>query len=71
MNHGDRAGRFVINGNYNSLNGGLGEYAVCSLDEVVIFDEALSQEQIQGIMKLGFLDWQSGPGSAHESNPER
>ena len=65
-----RAGRFAINGNYNSLNGGLGEYAVCTLDEVVIFDEALSQEQIQGIMELGFLTWQSGPGAAKDPTPE-
>ena len=70
LNHGDGAGRFAINGNYNSLNGGLGEYAVCTLDEVVIFDEALSQEQIQGIMELGFLAWQSGPGAAKDPTPK-
>ncbi|RPJ38798.1 MAG: hypothetical protein EHM35_03720, partial [Planctomycetaceae bacterium] len=70
LNHGDGQGRFAINGNYNSLNGGLSEYAVCSLDEVVIFDQALTQEQIRGIMELGFLGWQSGPGVAEDPKPK-
>jgi hypothetical protein len=70
LDHGDGAGRFAINGNYNSLNGGLAEHAVCSLDEVVIFDEALSQDQIQGIMEQGFLAWRSGPGGATDPAPK-
>jgi hypothetical protein len=70
LNHENAQGRFAINGNYNSLNGGLGEYAVCTLDELVIFDEVLSEEQIQGLMKLGFLNWRSGPGSAQDPTPK-
>ncbi len=70
LNHGDGTGRFAINGNYNSLNGGLSEYAVCTLDEVVIFDETLSQEQIRKIMALGFLGWRSGPGGAKDPTPK-
>jgi len=53
--HEDRTGRFAINGNYNSLNGGLGEHASCTIDEVLIFDGVLDQSQIQNIMDLGFL----------------
>ncbi|OHB72880.1 MAG: hypothetical protein A2Z25_05260 [Planctomycetes bacterium RBG_16_55_9] len=53
--HENRSGRFAINGNYNSLNGGLREHASCTLDEVLIFDEVLTQEQIENIMELGFL----------------
>jgi len=53
--HEDRTGRLAINGNYNSLNGGLGEHASCTVDEVLIFDEVLDQSQIQNIMELGFL----------------
>jgi hypothetical protein len=52
--HGDRAGRFAINGNYNSLNGGLGEHTSSTIDEVLIFNEVLTQDQIQNIMELGF-----------------
>jgi len=69
LDHADGAGRFAINGNYNSLNGGLGEYTVSTLDEVIIFDEALSQEQIQGLMELGYQAWKTGPGVARDPQP--
>jgi len=52
--HEDRTGRFSLNGNYNSLDGGLREHASCTIDEVLIFDEVLDQDQIQAIMELGF-----------------
>ncbi len=70
FDHGDGNGRFAINGNYNSLNGGLAEYSDSTLDEVLIFDEVLNQQQIQGIMTLGFLGWQTGPGAAMNPRPE-
>ena len=70
FDHGDGNGRFAINGNYNSLNGGLGEYTISTLDEVLIFDEVLSQEQIQGVMELGYLNWRLGPGVATDPEPE-
>jgi len=69
LDHGDGNGRFAINGNYNSLNGGLGEFTVSTLDEVVILDEALSQEQIQGLMGLGYQAWKTGPGVARDPQP--
>jgi len=69
LNHENGTGRFAINGNFNSLNGGLAEHAVCTLDEIVLFDEALSQDEIQALMTLGFLDWRSGPGSAKDPAP--
>ena len=70
LNHEDGTGRFAINGNFNSLNGGLAEHAVCTLDELVLLDEVLSQERIQALMSLGFLDWRSGPGLAKDPIPE-
>jgi len=70
LNHENAQGRFAINGNYNSLNGGLGEYAVCTLDELVIFDEVVSQDQIEKLMTLGFLNWRSGPGAAQDPAPK-
>ena len=57
----DRLGRFVINGNYNSLNGGLSEWVSATVDEVLVFDNALSQSEIQGYMNTGFA-----PASAVE-----
>ncbi len=62
-------GRFSINGNYNSLNGGLAEYTVSTLDEVVILDEVLSQESLQGLMTMGFQSWKTGPGVARDPKP--
>jgi hypothetical protein len=55
LNHEDGTGRFAINGNYNSLNGGLREHASCTLDEVLIFDGVLDQWQIRNLMDLGFM----------------
>jgi hypothetical protein len=55
LNHEDGTGRFAINGNYNSLNGGLREHASCTIDEVLIFDAVLTAEQIQDLMDLGFV----------------
>jgi hypothetical protein len=46
LSHEDGMGRFAINGNYNSLNGGLGEHASCTIDDVRIYGRALSQEEI-------------------------
>ena len=54
LDNKDGKGRFVINGNYNSLDGGLGEFCSATIDEVLIFDEALSQEQIKSYMENGF-----------------
>lgn len=54
VNNMDRTGRFVINGNYNSLNGGLSEFCDAIIDEVLVFDEVLSQEQIKSYMEDGF-----------------
>ena len=54
LNNGDRKGRFVINGNYNSLDGGLAEWCSAAIDEVLIFDKALSQGQITAYMEDGF-----------------
>ena len=47
-------GRFVINGNYNSLDGGLAEFCNATIDEVIIFDEAISQDEIKNYMNNGF-----------------
>ncbi len=54
VNNMDRTGRFAINGNYNSLDGGLAEFCNSLIDEVLIFDEVLSQEQITSYMEDGF-----------------
>ena len=62
VNNMDRTGRFAINGNYNSLNGGLSEFCSANIDEVLIFDEVLSQEQIKSYMEDGFkVDSSVGP----------
>ena len=50
----DGKGRFAINGNYNSLDGGLSEFCDSLIDEVIIFDEALSQTEIKDYMDNGF-----------------
>jgi len=50
----DGTGRFVINGNYNSLDGGLSEFCDSLIDEVLIFDETLSQDEIKDYMGNGF-----------------
>lgn len=55
LDNGDRKGRFVINGNYNSLNGGLAEFADATIDEVIIFDEALPQSKIKELVDKGFV----------------
>jgi hypothetical protein len=52
----DRTGRFVINGNYNSLNGGLAEFCDSLIDEVLIFDEALTLDDIKDYMDNGFAE---------------
>ena len=54
LDNGDRKGRFVINGNYNSLDGGLGEWCSSIIDEVLIFEEVLSQDKIKAYMEKGF-----------------
>lgn len=53
LNHEDRKGRFVINGNYNSLNGGLAEWIIGIIDEVLIFDTALSATELKNYMQKG------------------
>ena len=54
LNNEDREGRFVINGNYNSLDGGLTEFCDATIDEVLIFDNALTQTEIKDYMDDGF-----------------
>ena len=54
LNHEDRKGRFVINGNYNSLDGGLKEWVRATIDEVLLFDEVLSEDKIKAYMEQGF-----------------
>jgi len=56
LDNKDGTGRFVINGNYNSLNGGLAEFCSATIDEVIIFDEAISQDSIKNHMNNGFED---------------
>jgi hypothetical protein len=55
LDNGDRKGRFVINGNYNSLDGGLAEWCSSTVDEVLVFDTALSANEIRRYMENGFL----------------
>jgi hypothetical protein len=54
LDNKDKTGRFVINGNYNDPDGGLREFCDATIDELLIFDEALSQEQIKVYMEQGF-----------------
>jgi len=54
VDNADRKGRFVINGNYNSLDGGLSEWCSATVDEVLVFDEALLQDKIKLYMEKGF-----------------
>ena len=54
LDNADGKGRFVINGNYNSLDGGLSEWCFAIIDEVLVFDEALTQAQIKAYMEKGF-----------------
>jgi hypothetical protein len=54
MDNGDRLGRFVINGNYNSLDGGLAEWCSAIVDEVLVFEEALTEAQVKAYMDKGF-----------------
>lgn len=54
VNNMDGTGRFVINGNYNSLDGGLAEFVDAFIDEVIIVDEALPQDEIQRYMNDGY-----------------
>jgi hypothetical protein len=54
LDNKDRKGRFVINGNYNSLDGGLAEFCDATIDELLIFDEALTLDQIKMYMEQGF-----------------
>ena len=56
LNHEDRKGRFVINGNYNSLDGGLAEWVRATIDEVLIFDEVLTGDEIRAYMEKGFAN---------------
>lgn len=46
-------GRLVINGNYNSADGGLGEFVEGIIDEVVLLDEALTADEIKNFMEKG------------------
>ena len=54
LDNKDDLGRLVINGNYNSLNGGLSEWSSATVDEVLVFDNMLLQDEIQGYMNNGF-----------------
>jgi len=54
LDNADRKGRFVINGNYNSLDGGLAEWCSATIDEVLVFDTALSADEIKSYMEKGF-----------------
>ena len=54
LDNADRKGRFVINGNYNSLDGGLGEWCSATIDELLIFDTALTQDEVKAYMERGF-----------------
>lgn len=54
LDNADRKGRFVINGNYNSLDGGLAEWCSATLDEVLVFDTALTADEIKSYMEKGF-----------------
>ena len=53
LDNGDSKGRFVINGNYNSLDGGLSEFCSATIDEVLIFDEAMPASKIKKYMEEG------------------
>jgi len=55
LENADGKGRFVINGNYNSLDGGLAEWCSATVDEVLVFDTALSADEIKKYMDNGFL----------------
>ena len=46
-------GRLVINGNYNSADGGLGEFVEGIIDEVILLDEALTADEIKNLMAKG------------------
>ena len=48
-------GRLVINGNYNSANGGLGEFVEGIIDEVILLDEALTANEIKKFMAKGII----------------
>lgn len=54
LNDPDGKGRFVINGNYNSLDGGLSEWCSAIVDEVLVFDTALSADEVKAYMSKGF-----------------
>ena len=54
LDNRDGLGRFVINGNYNSLDGGLSEWVSATVDEVLVFDNAVPQAEIQGYINNGF-----------------
>ena len=63
----DGTGRFVINGNYNSLDGGLSEFCDALVDEVLVFDEALSEAEIQNYANNGF-EAVTNPSTAVDSS---
>ncbi len=54
LNHEDGKGRFVINGNYNALDGNLKEWIRATVDEVLIFDEALTADDVKAYVQSGF-----------------
>ena len=54
LDNGDGKGRFVINGNYNSLDGGLSEFCSAAIDEVLIFDAMLTVGEIRDYMDKGY-----------------
>jgi len=54
MDNGDKKGRFVIGGNYNSLDGGLSEWSSTTVDEVLVFDNALTADEVKTYMNKGF-----------------
>jgi len=70
LNHEGVTGRFAINGNYNSLNGGLAEHTSSTIDEVLIFNEVLTPDQIQNIMELGFRRGIQPRATAFGPNPK-
>ncbi|HEC04244.1 MAG TPA: LamG domain-containing protein, partial [Phycisphaerales bacterium] len=54
LSHEDGTGRFAINANYNSLNGDVKEHCSATIDEVLIFDEVLTQNEIMNFMEFGY-----------------
>jgi len=64
LDNADGKGRFAINGNYNSLDGTLQEWCSSTIDEVLVFDNVLTPEEIQEYMNNGFSAGQAVEPSA-------